>query len=57
MRTLSSFIHKNYASPNIKDIEYARRRREIEEIDEIVQRKKQDSSVYGRDVGEIIELH
>ena len=42
MRRLSSFIHNNYASPNIKDIEQARRRREIEEIDEIVLRKKQD---------------
>jgi hypothetical protein len=57
MRRLSSFIHQNYASPNIKDIEYARRRREIEEIDDNVQRKKQDSGMYGRDVGEIIELH
>lgn len=42
MRRLSSYIHNNYASPNFKDIEQARRRREIEEIDEIVQRKKLD---------------
>ena len=56
MRRLSSFIHDNYASPNIKDIEQARRRREIEEIDEIVQRKKMDGGVKST-VGEIIEQH
>jgi len=32
MRNMSSFIHKNYDSPNIKDIKKVIRRREIDEI-------------------------
>ena len=57
LRRLSSYIHDNYASPNIKDIEQARRRREIEEIDEMVQKKKSDQFVKSSTVGEIIEQH
>lgn len=59
MIRLSSFIHNNYESPNIKDIEKERRRREIEEIDVNVQRRKFDTnskSVSGT-MGEIIEQH
>lgn len=59
MMRLSSFIHNNYESPNIKDIEKERRRREIEEIDVNVQRRKFDTnskSVSGT-MGEIIEQH
>ena len=32
MRNMSSFINKNYDSPNIKDIKKVVRRREIEEL-------------------------
>jgi hypothetical protein len=41
MRKLSTFIHNNFKSPDMKDIELARRRREIEEIDENLQIKNQ----------------
>jgi hypothetical protein len=33
MNRASSFINSNYESPNIKDIKYTLRLREIEEID------------------------
>ena len=41
MRDMSSFIHKNYDSPNIKDIKKVVRRREIDEIDLKQEKKKQ----------------
>ena len=44
MRRLSSYIHNNFKSPDRKDIENARRRREIEKIDQNLQLKNQRSS-------------
>jgi hypothetical protein len=56
MQRLSSFINNNYASPNIKDIENARRRREIDEIDQNLQRNKIGANkTHG--LGEINEQH
>jgi hypothetical protein len=34
MRRISSYLNRNFMSPDFKDIEHARRVREIEKIDE-----------------------
>jgi LPS O-antigen subunit length determinant protein (WzzB/FepE family) len=45
MWRLSSFINDNYYSPDKMVIEQARRRREIEEIDELVKDKKRSLTI------------